>query len=72
MRAISSLGFFSVEGWGGGDRKANFIFLTINLVFSVLFHFYNYSLDFGTCVKLAVQIVRRVEVVQLVAGQGRE
>lgn len=53
--------------------KANFIFLTINLLFLILFHFYNYTLDFGTCVKLFLQIEQEVkrkemEMLQMVAG----
>lgn len=52
---------------------ANFIFLTINLLFLILFHFYNYTLDFGTCVKLFLQIEQEVkrkemEMLQMVAG----
>lgn len=55
--------------------KANFIFLTINLLFLILFHFYNYTLDFGTCVKLFLQIEQEVkrkemEMLQMVAGWG--
>lgn len=49
--------------WGlgfGRERKANFIFLTISLLFLV-FHFYNYTLDFGTCVKLPLQIGQEVK-----------
>lgn len=45
--------------WEG--RKANFIFLTINLLFLVSFHFYNYTLDFGTCVKLFLQIEQELK-----------
>lgn len=52
MRSLLWAAFLSRVGIR--ERKANFIFLTINLLFLV-FRFYNYPLDFGTCVKLALQ-----------------
>lgn len=64
MGVFSSV-VFSIEGLGvGRERKANFIFLTINLLFLVLFHFYNYTLHFGTCVKLSLPIEQEVKTSQ--------
>lgn len=60
MGVFSSI-VFSIKGWDlGGKRKLNFIFLIINLLFLVLFHFYNYTLNFGTCVKPSPQIEQEV------------
>jgi hypothetical protein len=60
MGVFSSIIVFSIEGWDlGGRGKQIFIFLTINLLFLVLFHFYNYTLDWHLC-KIILQIEQEV------------
>lgn len=48
--------------------------MAINLLFLVLFHFYDDTLDFGTCGKLSLQIEqegrKQTKMLQLVAGVG--
>lgn len=49
-----SLVVCSVDSWDLGEKKTNFIFLIINLLFLVLLHLYNYTLT-GTCMKYSLQ-----------------
>lgn len=45
MGVFPSVVVFSIVSWGLGEKKQNFIFLTINLLFLVWLCLYNFTLD---------------------------
>lgn len=70
------MGMFSsplrVGIWEGKESK--FHFLDYKFVFLNMFHFYNYTLDFSTCVQLLLQIEQEIKAKQVempqMAGVG--